>query len=138
MTTEKFIKYLMNQLFLNFDVKSLKYSYCEDSNTHMFIVDENIIKSKKFAEFDVKMTTEAWNENIEGVICFTQPDDLIEFYEFEEYINVHDNNALLSNINLLFSQNYFLEDSMKTIEPKYLQYISSDFSFDNHELAEAA
>lgn len=101
MTTKDFITELMNELFIQFGVVELKYGYDSNSNNHMFILDEDILNSDEFLEFNAKKTLEAWEQNIEGTLSFSDSLILQDIFEFEQKINPFKNDALLGNLDWL-------------------------------------
>uniref|UniRef100_UPI00404AA455 hypothetical protein n=1 Tax=Fulvivirga sp. TaxID=1931237 RepID=UPI00404AA455 len=120
MKTTDFISLLIDQIFQTFDLKQIKYAFDAESNQHTFLINDRILGTDRFMDFNKEMTLKAWELNIEGTLCFSSSSVLEKLFKFQTEINPYRNDALLGNIQwVLESINY--SNSVITSEPKQLE-----------------
>jgi len=112
MTTSEFITSAISKFYELFDDRQLRYVYSKEDNTHMFLISEETRNTQLFADYDVNMTNEAWELNIEGLLLFTSSEVMANLYAFKVYPNPKNNDALLDNIDAIFRENPYTQASL--------------------------
>ena len=116
MTTDEFIKHLAEKLIHNFpDITNIEYEFRENAGVHFLrITPQAVLKSEKFARFDSEITTDFYEKNFPGMICFLTDDSLIKLNSpqtlFKNMVSLsfNDLSASQSSYFLSFDKHYSL------------------------------
>ena len=107
MTTKKFIEKTTQKLFQTFStLEFCRYAFDKLSNTHYFLIDNEVYSSKEFAEFDYVTTSSAFDCGIQGLICFITDDEMFDFADQEIFHNYFNNEVILKNLVHLIEPNF--------------------------------
>jgi hypothetical protein len=122
MTTKQFIDSLFEQIFTSFNkIEFVNYKYDVLSNTHFVLVPSYVYDSKEFNDFDFDVTTRAFAEGIQGMICFITKNNSDISYEFETVFNSFNNDAILRNLGQFVElKEFFRSDVLKPQEVSFL------------------
>lgn len=124
MTARQFIHQLKESFFRNFSSVELCHYYFDPlSNTHFILIPKDIYLTSEFSAFDFRITSEAFELGIQGLICFVTDETTLEKSNSEVFYNPFNNEMLLKNLDQFIPIEEFLSLGFKM---KDVQYTFSD------------